>query len=302
MKSLTLAPNEPTRLDVLLAETLGLSRTKIQKAIKTGLIMVPGVEITPHFSIEKPTEVSYDEEALLKPIPRSTELPVLDIIFEDADILVINKQAGFIVHRNNEADLLSIADAAVKHAPEMASVGENPLRPGIVSRLDKGVSGVMVMAKNETSYKWLKRAFHDREVKKEYLALVHGVPGHLEGTIDFSIARSVSSGKMAARPNSQEGREAITHYVVKKAFRFHALLDLIIETGRTHQIRAHMLAFGHGIVGDQLYKPKNIKHTLPLNRPFLHSASLTIPMLDGTTKTFTAPLPPELQSLLDTLV
>lgn len=227
-------------------------------------------------------------------------MTTLDIIYEDPDILVINKPAGLIVHEVNEGDVEpTLVDAIVKHVPTIKNVGDDPVRPGIVHRLDRDVSGVMVIAKTPESFETLKAAFKERTVVKEYIALVYGQLPKEFDTITLNIGRSQRSGRMVGRPTSQDGMEAITDYEVIERFRTATLAKVNIKTGRMHQIRAHMFAVGHPVVGDTLHTRvmKKIR-PIELGRVFLHAAKLTIPMLDGSSKTFEAPMPNELTDLL----
>lgn len=221
------------------------------------------------------------------------------IIYEDPDVLVINKSAGLLVHPAIGKDEETLAELLVERFPEIKGVGERPERPGIIHRLDQDVSGVMVVARNQKAYDFLKKQFQERTMKKEYIGLVHGNMSKDEETIRFKIARSREKARMVARPESQEGREAVTHYEVIDRWRNYDLLKIRIETGRTHQIRVHMHALGHPLVGDPIYKIKGIK-SKEIGRVFLHAAKLTLTLPSGEVKTFEAPLPKELEDLLPT--
>lgn len=222
------------------------------------------------------------------------------IIYEDKDVLVIDKPAGLLVHKATGNEDTSLADLLVERFPELVGVGEKPERPGIIHRLDKDVSGVMVVARNQTAYEFLKLQFQERRMKKEYIALVHGNLSKDIDTITLRIARSRDKARMVARPESQEGRDAITHYEVIDRWRNYDLVKVTIETGRTHQIRVHFHALGHPLVGDTLYKIRGIKPK-DLGRVFLHAAKLTLTLPSGEVKTFESPLPQYLQDVLPTL-
>jgi 23S rRNA pseudouridine1911/1915/1917 synthase len=228
----------------------------------------------------------------------------LDILFEDDDILVVNKPAGLLVHAAaSSPGEETLADALREHAPGLIGVGDEPeVRSGIVHRLDRDVSGVMVVAKTQPAFERLKEAFKAREVGKQYVALVYGKLPKDHDVITMNIARSKRTGKMVARPVSQEGAEAITAYDVLERFKTATLVRAVIKTGRMHQIRAHFFGIGYPVVGDTLHtrRIKNIR-PLELGRLFLHAETLTVPMADGTAKTFTAPLPDELQAILKKL-
>lgn len=223
-----------------------------------------------------------------------------EVVYEDKDALVINKPAGLLVHRAQGKDEVTLADLLVERYPELVGVGEKPERPGIVHRLDQDVSGLMVVARNQAAYEFLKKQFQDRTMTKEYIALVHGKLSKDEDTIKFKIARSRGKARMVARPDDQEGREAITHYEVTDRFKNYTLVRVKIDTGRTHQIRVHFHALGHPLVGDPLYIIKGIK-AKELGRVFLHSTKLTLTLPSGEVKTFEAPLPEPLQEVLNGL-
>jgi len=224
----------------------------------------------------------------------------LDIIYEDKDILVLNKPAGLLVHKATGKDEITLADLLLREFPKLEGIGEHPDRPGIIHRIDQDVSGVMVVAKNQTAYDFLKKQFQERTMKKEYIGLVHGNMPKDEDTINFVITRSRAKSRMVARPTSQEGKDAITHYYVLDRFKYFDLLRITIETGRTHQIRVHLHALGHPLVGDPLYRIKRIKPK-EIGRVFLHARALSLTLLDGERKTFEAPMPKALQEILDTL-
>ncbi len=230
-------------------------------------------------------------------------LSPLSILFENDDVVVFDKPAGVLVHAAPGLHEPTMVDALLAHNPKMRGIGEDPLRPGIVHRLDKLASGVMIAAKTQGAFTHLKRQFAERHAKKEYLALVYGKLPRDTGTITFPLARSKKTGKMVAKPHGEEGRDAITHYEVIRRFKIATLMHVRIETGRTHQIRAHFRAIDHPIVGDPLYGKKHMRHIRPIELPriFLHAERLTIELPGGEIKTFTAPLPQELEALLNIL-
>ena len=297
---------ENLRLGVFLAEQLVISRSQAQKLIKGGQVLVNEVVV------EKPSLKVVEGDSVQANVDSSEQSaasgprPTLDIIHEDPDVLVINKPAGLLVHRATVDDQsYTLVDALLDYDPEIGSVGDDPEeRPGIVHRLDKMASGVMVVARTQAAFKHLKQQFVDRSAKKEYVALVYGRVEQGAGTINFRIGRSKRSGKMVAKPEgSDEGREALTEFDVVELYRTTSLLRVRIKTGRTHQIRAHMQAFNHPIVGDPLYRNKQMNNINPikLDRLFLHAAKLTIELPSGETQTFEAPMPDELESLLSHL-
>jgi 23S rRNA pseudouridine1911/1915/1917 synthase len=225
----------------------------------------------------------------------------LSIIYEDADFVAINKPPELTVHKTSATDpQITLADLAVERWPEMQNVGEDPLRPGIVHRLDRDTSGVMVLAKNQKSFEYLKELFRSHTIRKTYLALVYGAPKEASGTIDMPV------GRVGAKTTTQihgtrdlVERSAITEYRVSQRLGEYTLLECMPRTGRTHQIRAHLKAIGVPIVGDPLYSTG--KATLGLNRPFLHAWKLELTTQGGTALRLEADLPESLQNALDSL-
>ncbi len=232
----------------------------------------------------------------------------VQIIYEDSEVLVINKPSGLMVHGDGKSEELTLADWIAEKYPALIGVGEpqldqkgNPiLRPGIVHRLDRETSGVMVVAKTQESFLHLKKAFQNHEVQKEYLALVHGVVAKEEGVISAPIGRSRVSGRWSAVRPGPKTREALTEYQVIERLNNYSLLSVRPQTGRTHQIRVHLKSIGHAVVCDKLYAAKLLCPVVTLSRLALHAHSLTLPLLGGT-QTFEAPLPEDMQGALDAL-
>ena len=230
----------------------------------------------------------------------------IKIIYEDKDILAVNKPAGLLVHldpKKKRKDEETLVGWLIEKYSGIKEVGDDPeLRPGIVHRLDKETSGVLVIAKNQEAFERLKSQFQKREVKKEYLALVRGVLKEPSGVIDLPIGKSkkdfrkkTSLGKMAGKV-----REAVTEYEVVKRFGGYTLVKVFPKTGRTHQIRVHFKAIGHPVVCDKLYGPKK-QDCLGLQRHFLHASSLEIALPSGGRIKLEADLPDDLQKVLKSL-
>lgn len=298
MKKLTLTNSDPQRLDVVLTELLPYSRNQIQKAIKQGAVHVDGETVPTKFPVHLGNLVEFDESYFAPPAPITTPPPKLKKIYEDDDVLVVEKPANLLVHPTDVSHEITLVDSILAEYPEIQGVGENPRRPGIVHRLDKAASGILVIAKTASAYDWLKAQFKERKTKKFYTVLVHGVMTQNQGEITFSIGRSKSLGRMASKPEDQGGKPAKTYYTVREQFPHHALLDVQIVTGRTHQIRVHCFALGHPVVGDPLYHAKNFRYT-DIGRLFLHATRLEIRLPNGTLQTFEAPLPDELHAVLE---
>lgn len=244
------------------------------------------------------------------------------IIFEDNNYLIINKPAGLAVHGGGNITEPTLVDWLINYYPKIKKVGEDLSRPGIVHRLDKDVSGLMVIAKTQAAFLNLKNQFKDREINKEYLALVYGQLSNEAGEINFPIKRSSQGHKMAALPLKADellsrrhpkdrdrgnisgifkAREALTEFQVIKKLINYTLVRVKIKTGRTHQIRVHFFAYGHPLVGDNVYFTKKTKiqnKKLALNRVFLVACSLSFFDLNDKKMEFTIDLPPELMSFI----
>ncbi len=291
------------RLDRYLTAHMDISRSQIQHMIKNNMITVNGAHTNPHHFLKEGdvivvNEADYTDRATVKIFEPNKKI-TLDIIYEDDNYLIINKQPGILVHPTEQMEPATIANGLLARYPAIKDVGDNPLRPGIVHRLDKNVSGVLLVAKTQEAFDYYKNLFKARTITKKYLALVHGIMEQPHGEITLNISRSKSKGRMAAHPEGSElGKEARTDYNVLEQFAHLALLDLQIHTGRTHQIRAHLNAIEHPIVGDPLYKQRNVKQRIDIDRPFLHAYELSFTDQDGNEVTYTSPLPKDLEKIL----
>lgn len=224
----------------------------------------------------------------------------LKIIYEDADLLVIDKPAGVLVHPTRTSREKTIVDALLAYNPRMKSVGEDPLRPGIVHRLDRNTSGLLITAKNQASFQRLKQQFQDRRIIKRYLALIVGRVKDDQGIIAKSITISRKGGRRSALLDKR-AKKAITRYVVKKRFAEYTLLDVQIETGRTHQIRVHLASIGHPVAGDREYKFKRQICPDGLTRQFLHAYYLKFRLSNGKLLELESVLPPDLAKVVKDL-
>ncbi len=292
----------PTRLDKFLVQKLTrLSRSFIQHAIKAGKVLLNGKRVPVHHFL-KPGEVVTVDVAEPETPHALTPAPEVawKLIAETPDYLVVEKPAGVVVHPAAGVHEPTLVEGLLAKYPELAGVGDDPTRPGLVHRLDRDVSGLMVVARTPEMFQCLKEQFQTRTITKQYLALVVGRVTQEEGTINFPLARSRSKhGKMAARPESSgDTHEAITHYEVVQHFQQATLLQVTLETGRTHQIRAHLNALGYPLVGDPLYHPKHLNFRATPGRLFLHAAKLAFNDLTGEHQVFESQLPPELNEFL----
>jgi 23S rRNA pseudouridine1911/1915/1917 synthase len=296
------AEYDGVRLDSFLSALVpDRSRSQLQKLIKEGRVTGPGdlkasmpVKAGQHFLVDLPA-----------PAPSSAvaeDLP-LAILYEDSDVVVIDKAAGMVVHPAAGHSSGTVVNALLHHVDDLSGIG-GELRPGIVHRLDRGTSGVMVVAKNDTAHQELSRQFHDREVEKEYFALVWGTV-NAGKRIDAPIGRDPGDRlKMSTR--ARRARSAVTRVTRAEHLRGVSLLQITIATGRTHQIRVHLNAIGHPIVGDPTYGgvhrhvANDVRAVQRLERPFLHAARLVFTHpADGRRLEFTSPLPADLQTVID---
>jgi len=303
---------EGQRLDRFLVSVLaGHSRSGIQKLITDGHVAVhrggpAGVAAAakPNLMVHEGDAVTVDVPAPVATTVSAEPLP-LEILYQDADLAVLNKPADMVVHPGAGHDSGTLVHALLHHLSDLSGIG-GELRPGIVHRLDRGTSGVMVVAKNDAAHQELSRQFHDREVEKEYIALVWGVV-QAGRRIDAAIGRDPGNRqKMSAR--AKHARDAVTRITRAHQMPGVTLCQVAIHTGRTHQIRVHLSAIGHPIVGDAMYGGVHrrvlgdIRAVQRLARPFLHAARLMFAHPgDGRRMEFIAPLADDLQSVLDEL-
>lgn len=327
--TLTASPDAAgQRLDQYLATQLSevhqteVSRARVQQLIAKGEVLVNAAAGKASLRLKGDEEITVTGPPVAPPLRAMAEEIALDIVYEDDDLAIVNKPAGMMVHAGAGAtdgarNRGTLVNALLHHFGTLSAVG-GELRPGIVHRLDRATSGLMVVAKNDESHRRLAKQFSGREVHKTYLALVHGWPNPDRGTIQTAISRH-SQKRTRMTTKGFGGREAVTHYkVVRKLdspYGKFALAEVKIETGRTHQIRVHMSSLGHPVVGDALYgapgelrsqsnkrRSAGMPATLTLDRNFLHSAKveLTHPRTKELLN-FSRGLPKELADLLDSL-
>ncbi len=293
---------ERARLDQYLAGRIpDQSRSQIQNWIRSGLVQVNGRLVKTGHPLQPG-----DEIVLSAPVPRRTapfpEAIPLDVVYEDPDLAVINKPAGMVCHIGAGVHSGTLVNALLHRYGPLES--DDASRPGIVHRLDKLTSGLIVIARNKRTHRELAHLFKSREVRKEYLALVHGRPEPASGTIDLPLGSDPRDRKKIS-VRARRKRTAITHYTLESSKGPLSLLRIRIETGRTHQIRVHLSEKGHPVVGDTLYggnRDRNLPERLAalrLQRLFLHACRLEFRHpRSGEMLSFAAPLPPELDAFL----
>ena len=309
--SLTLtvpAEDAGTRLDAFLASRIeGWSRARLQRLIEDGDVLVNGRGSKASYKLRATDEI----EAELTALPATSFLPEdipIDVVHEDDDLIVVNKPAGIVVHPGAGTKTGTLANALAFHFQNLSTAG-GAARPGIVHRLDKDTSGLLLVAKTERAHENLADQFRAREVFKSYVALVHGQVERDRGEIDEPIARDPRHRTRMAIVRS--GRSALSIYRARERFGRFTLIDVELKTGRTHQIRVHLACIKHPVVGDETYgsgrdntvaDPKIRSQISKLGRQFLHAEKLAfIHPRSGERLNFTSPLPSELQKLLDTI-
>jgi 23S rRNA pseudouridine1911/1915/1917 synthase len=297
--------NDGTRLDLFLVSVLAeQSRSQIQRLIKEGRVEVDGRPAKANRQLKSGQQISAEVPEPVEATPKPEAIP-LPIVFQDHDLVVIDKPAGMVVHPAAGHASGTLVNALLHHVDDLSGIGGEK-RPGIVHRLDRGTSGLMVVAKHDAAHEELARQFHDREVEKEYIALVWGRV-QAGRRIDAPIGRDPGNRKkMSARV--RRSREAVTRIVRAEVIGPLTLAHVAIHTGRTHQIRVHLSAIGHPIVGDALYGgvhrrvPGDLRAVTHLDRPFLHAARLAFNHpTDQRRLTFTSELPADLERVLEEL-
>lgn len=300
------------RLDIVAGEYApGYSRAHLQRLIENGSITVNGKAVKKHYKVKNGDVVVLDIDAPETPnIAPDASVP-FRVVFENDEYAVVEKPAGVVTHPSASHKKGTLVNGLVARWPEIAGVGEDPLRPGIVHRLDKDTSGLLVVAKTQPMFLWLKKQFHDRTVEKRYVALVAGSVGSAEGEIDVPIARSrsrknprqiaVSQANTRGAGKAHISRKASTGFKILHLYKNFTLIEAMPKTGRMHQIRVHFAHIGHPLAGDVKYAPKRVLSALPLERHFLHAAVLAFPLPDGAKASFSSELPSDLKRVLERL-
>lgn len=287
------------RLDKFLSAVLpDQSRSYLQKMIKDGSVLVNGKAQKASYRMEDQDEVLVDLPELKEPEIEAENIP-LDILYEDDDLLMVNKPKGMVVHPSAGHLTGTLVNAVMYHCKDCLSGINGVMRPGIVHRIDMDTTGVLVICKNDKAHNHVAAQLKEHSITRKYRAIVHGVIKEEEGTVDASIGRHpVERKKMAA--GVKNGKRAVTHYRVLQRFRNHTYIECQLETGRTHQIRVHMASIGHPLLGDTVYGPA--KNPLHLQGQTLHAQVLgLIHPSTGDYLEVEAPLPEYFEKLLKSL-
>ncbi|HZK33231.1 MAG TPA: RluA family pseudouridine synthase [Tissierellaceae bacterium] len=258
------------RLDSFVAENLEkVSRSYVKKIIGEKLVFVNGKLMKPSYIVKKGDliEINIPEVKKIKAIPENIPL---DVIYEDKDIVIVNKPQGMVVHPGVDNTSGTLVNSLLYHIETLSDINKD-IRPGIVHRIDKDTSGILVVAKNNKTHKFLSSQFKTRKVKRVYLVLVHGIVEKDKGKIEAAIGRN-KNNRMKMNIKDDNGRDAISYFKVLHRFNKYTLLEVSLETGRTHQIRVHMKHLKHPVVGDPLYSDK--KNNFSLKKQMLHAYKL----------------------------
>lgn len=290
--------NENKRIDTYLSENIrDTSRVTIQRLVINGKVLVNGKTVKSSYKVQAGDKIEVEEEVPVEISLKAQEIP-LEIIYEDKDIIVVNKPKGMVVHPANGNPDGTLVNAIMAICKDSLSGIGGEIRPGIVHRLDKDTSGIIIVAKNDKAHIHLSEQIKDHKVKKTYIALVRGFVKENEATINMPIGRSEKDRKKMAV--TKKGKEAITHFKVLERYDKYTLLQVNIETGRTHQIRVHLSQIGYPIVGDEVYS--NGKNEWNVKGQCLHAKSLefTHPTT-GEMKHLEAKLPEYFENILKDL-
>ncbi len=288
------------RLDQVAVAATGATRGRVAAAIKNGLILVSGQPKKPGYRVKPGEIVSGRVESTVEPAPQAESLP-LDILFEDDHIIVVNKPAGMVVHPAPGNPSKTLVNALLHHCPHLEHPGEDvPERAGIVHRLDKDTSGVLVAAKSRRAFEFLQKEFKQRRVQKVYLALAIGTLDESSGRITLPIGRHPVKRKIMA-VNTERARHAETRWRVLERLDGYTLVEVELKTGRTHQIRVHFRALGYPLAGDMVYGFRR-KKSIDMPRQMLHARALGFRHpWSGQRVDFIAPLPMDMAGVLEGL-
>ena len=309
MKIVITTENAGQRTDLFLKEEVffneEITRGEIIRNIKSGKILVNEKNIKPSYILKENDQISAKIEEEKEELIENKEME-LEIIYQDDDIVVINKPSGMMVHPTDIEKKNTLVNALIVKFPEINKVNDGSqdcwMRPGIVHRLDKDTSGAIVVARNQKTFDELKRKFADREMEKNYVALVYGHLQSSSGVIDAPIARSASFKKQKIARGRMKGvaRGAVTEYKLLKKYQDYDLVEAYPKTGRMHQIRVHFSSIGNPVVGDEKYKRRDLSIPVGVERHFLHAQKLKFELF-GKEYDFNAPLPEDFQSFLNAI-
>lgn len=301
IKELTVSENEKQRLDAYISQNTDISRSMVQKLLDEEKITVNDKIQKASYKVQAFDKIQINIETPKEVKIEPQDIP-LDIVYEDNDILVVNKQKGLVVHPANGNPDGTLVNAIMAHCKDSLSGIGGELRPGIVHRLDKDTSGLLIIAKNDKAHIQVSQQIKDREVKKTYIALVRGTIVEDEATINMPIGRSTKDRKKMAV--TKNGKEAVTHFKVLNRYTTnkgsYTLLEIKIDTGRTHQIRVHMAEIGHPVIGDGVYS--NGKNEFGVEGQCLHARRLEfVHPITGKEMKLEAPLPEYFQKIIEQL-
>lgn len=282
------------RIDKLLTSFEGWSRSQVQQWIKEGAVTINDQAVKSNYKVAEGDQIT-----LTVPEPEPLEIKAenipLDIVFEDEDVIVVNKPRGMVVHPAPGHYSQTLVNALMYHCKDLSGIN-GVIRPGIVHRIDKDTSGLLMVAKNDLAHESLVSQLKAKTTKRLYKAIVHGVVPHQHGTIDAPIGRD-KKDRQSMAVTDENSREAVTHFTVLECFANHTYVQCELETGRTHQIRVHMKYIGFPLVGDPKYGPK--KKTVDIEGQALHAEVLGfVHPRTGQELEFEAPIPPEMEEVL----
>ncbi len=290
--------NAKERLDVFLSKEIKITRSQAAKLFESGLVELNGKNAKPGYKVRPDDRIHVMVPGSERIEARPENIP-LDIIYEDSDVIVINKPRGCVVHPAPSHSSRTLVNALLYHCKDLSGIG-GKIRPGVVHRLDKDTSGLLVFAKNDAAHLNLSKQIRERTVKKIYYALVYGSVRNDSGRIDAPLGRHPVHRKKIAviRSGRLKRREALTYYKVLKRFGGYSLLELDLRTGRTHQIRVHLAHIGHPVVGDATYSRK--KNEFGVDGQLLHATRLSFDHpVTGKHLMFTSPMPDEMKRVLE---
>ncbi|MGD9142165.1 MAG: RluA family pseudouridine synthase [bacterium] len=311
---LEVARGSDQRIDRYLAEDRGVAtRSQVKRLLMEGRVLVGGKPVKPSFRVHGGEKVSVTLPDPEPSVFEAEDIP-LDVLYEDGDLLIVNKPAGMVVHPAAGVRTGTLVNALLAHCKDLSGIG-GVARPGIVHRLDKGTSGLLIVAKHDGAHAILSRDLSERKISRTYDAVVWGEPRESEGRVETLIGRSRSDRKKMAVLKS-DGRTAVTHYKIIEKYEFASRLAVKLETGRTHQIRVHLAHSGHPVFGDPTYGGRRRKYgnyrgvTMGrardclrlIDRQALHAASLEfVHPVKNKSMEFTAPLPDDMNNLISAM-